>query len=521
MHGMESLRARLLGPTPQALARQRRIAMVGILLVTVVGGGLRLWRLDYPTRLVFDETYYVKQAWSLVLHGTEMDVREDIEEPDELFTQGTPDVFGDHADYVVHPPMGKWMISLGQLLLGPEDPAGWRLASAVVGTLSIAVLGLCAWLIWKNAVLAISASLLLAVDGHHFAQSRIGLLDIFLSWWALLAFLFLLLDREHGRRRLARRSEGGPPGRSGGRPPWGMRWWRLAAGVALGLAVGTKWSGLFFVAVFGLMTVWWDIGARRAAGERRWFSTAVVRDGIPAFLLVVPTALVTYLATWTGWLLGEQGWKRTWAQDNPATGLGGLVPDPLRSLWAYHQEQMGFHVGLANEHAWSSNPWSWIVQWRPTLFYAEWPERGEKGCEAADCVEYIASLGTIPLWWAATLGLLVVAFQWLLGRDWRAGAALSGVVAGWLPWFLYQTRTIYSFYAVAFVPWLVLVVVSCLGLVLGRESDPLRRRRWGAVLVVVYLTLNVVWFAWYWPVHTAVLLPRDQWSIRMFFDFWN
>src|SRR5690606_20036289 len=121
----------------------------------------------------------------------------------ELYTQGTPDVFGETADFVVHPPMGKWMIALGQLLLGPEDPAGWRLASAVVGTLSIAVLGLCAWLIWKNALLAISASLLLAVDGHHYAQSRIGLLDIFLMWWVLVAFLFLLLDREHGRRRLA------------------------------------------------------------------------------------------------------------------------------------------------------------------------------------------------------------------------------------------------------------------------------------------------------------------------------
>ena len=97
----------------------------------------------------------------------------------------------------------------------------------------------------------------------------------------------------------------------------------------------------------------------------------------------------------------------------------------------------------------------------------ERPTRGEKGCEVAECVQYIASLGNLFVWWGATLGLLVVAFLWLLGRDWRAGAALSGVVAGWLPWFLYQTRTIYSFYAVAFVPWLVLVVVCCLGLVLG------------------------------------------------------
>lgn len=504
--------------TQPGLARQRRIAALGILLLTLVGGALRLWRLDYPARLVFDETYYVKQGWSLVLHGTEQETDPAIEEPDALFNAGTADVFTEQADFVVHPPLGKWMIALGQLATGIEDPTGWRLSAAVVGTLSIAVVGVCAWLLWRNALLAISASLLLTVDGHHYAQSRIGLLDIFVMWWVLVAFLFLLLDREQARARLFARAAAAA---SRWGPGLGVRWWRVAAAVSLGLAIGTKWSGLYFLAVFGLMTVWWDIGARRAAGVRPWFAAGVVRDGIPAFLLMVPTAIATYVATWAGWFATDGGWKRHWAADNPATGLAALVPDPLRSLWAYHAEQLTFHTGLQNEHAWSSNPWSWTVQWRPTLFYAQWPKEGEQGCEVADCVEYIASLGTIPLWWGATVGMVVVAFVWLLGRDWRAGAALSGIVAGWLPWFLYQTRTIYSFYAVAFVPWLALVVVACLALVLGREEDSRRRRRWGVALVIGYLTLNVAWFAWYWPVHSAVVIPRDQWELRMFFDFWN
>ena len=518
MHRMESLRARLLGPPPAALARQRRVALLGVLLVTAIGGALRLWRLGHPSRLVFDETYYVKQAWSLVRYGHEREIREGLEDPDALFTAGTPDVWGGEPDLVVHPPVGKWMIALGELVMGPEDPVGWRLSSAVVGTLSIALLGWSAWLIWKNALLAITASTLLAVDGHHFAQSRIGLLDIFVMWWVLVAFLLLLLDREDGRRRLADRFD---PGRARWGPWLGVRWWRLAAGVALGLAAGTKWSGLYFLAVFGLMTVWWDLGARRAAGVQRWFTSTVTRDGIPAFLLMVPTALVTYVLTWTGWFLTEGGWKRQWAADHPATGLATIVPDPLRSLWAYHQEQMSFHVGLQNEHAWSSNPWSWTVQWRPTLFYAQWPSRGEKGCEVDSCVEYIASLGNMVLWGTATVGLLVVAFLWLARRDWRAGAALAGVVAGWLPWFLYQTRTIYSFYAVAFVPWLVLVVVACLALVLGPAGASRRRRGWGAAVVVVYLALAAAWFAWYWPVHTAITIPRPDWELRMWFDFWN
>lgn len=535
--GMESLRARLLGPAPPRWGVQDRLAWAGILLVTVVGGVLRFVRLDQPGRLVFDETYYVKQAWSLLRYGHEREIKEGLEEPDVRWNAGDPDVFGTLPDLVVHPPVGKWMIALGQLLLGPEDPTGWRLASAVVGTLSILVLGRVAWHLWHNVLLSVAAAALLAVDGHHFVQSRIGLLDVFVMWWVLLAFLLLLLDREQARSRLARRwpdwaerTRAEPVPRSPWRrwarwwgPSLGVRWWRIAAGVSLGLAVGTKWSGLFFLAVFGLMTVWWDLGARRAAGTPGWFTGTVVRDGIPAFLSMVPVALVTYVATWAGWFATEGGWKRQWAAQNPVAdgSPGALVPDALRSLWAYHAEMMTFHVGLQNEHKWSSNPWGWTVQWRPTLFYAEWPSRGEMGCEAAECVSYVASLGNVLLWWGATAGMLVVAFLWLLGRDWRAGAALSGIVAGWLPWFLYQTRTIYSFYAVAFVPWLVLVVVACLALVLGAADAPARRRRWGAAVVVGYVVLAAAWFAWYYPVHAAVVLPREQWGWRMFFDFWN
>ncbi|HKJ12895.1 MAG TPA: phospholipid carrier-dependent glycosyltransferase [Ornithinimicrobium sp.] len=521
--GASSLRERLLGASPSPT--QARWAWLGVLLATVAGGALRFFRLGHPHQLVFDETYYVKQGWSLIRFGYERDIREGLEKPDELFTAGDADVFGTTPDLVVHPPVGKWMLGVGEALVGVDSSFGWRLAAAVVGTLSILLLGRIVWHLWHNALLATAGATLLAVDGHHFVHSRTGLLDVFLMFWVLVAFWCLVRDREDGRRRLADRvsaltsTESASPFAWG--PRLGMRWWRLAAGVSLGLAVGTKWSGLFFLAVFGLMTVWWDVGARRAAGARRWFSAGVVRDGIPAFLLTVPVAAVTYLGTWGGWLLTDGGYKRQWAADHPAAGAARLVPDALRSLWSYHREIWSFHVDLQNEHAWSSNPWSWTVQGRPTLFFSEWPERGQDGCEAAECVSYIASLGNLFVWWGATAGLLVVLFLWVFGRDWRAGAALSGIAAGWLPWFLYQSRTIYSFYAVAFVPWLVLVVVACMALVLGGERASPRRRRIGAVIVVGYTTAAVALFVWFYPVYTAQVIPREEWEMRLWFDFWT
>ena len=74
------------------------------------------------------------------------------------------------------------------------------------------------------------------------------------------------------------------------------------------------------------------------------------------------------------------------------------------------------------------------------------------------------------LWWCAAAAILV-AVVWLFRyRDWRAGAVLSGIVAGWLPWFAYAHRTIFTFYSIAFTPWVVLTLVYVIGLVVGPEG---------------------------------------------------
>ena len=97
-------------------------------------------------------------------------------------------------------------------------------------------------------------------------------------------------------------------------------------------------------------------------------------------------------------------------------------------------------------------------------------------CTTADCSQAILALGTPLLWWSACCALLYLLYRWALRRDWRAGALLCAVGAGYLPWFLYQDRTIFSFYAVVFVPYLCLAVVMMLGALLGPPGSGEKRR---------------------------------------------
>ena len=240
-------------------------------------------------------------------------------------------------------------------LFGADNPFGWRFGAALTGTLSILLLALIAQKLFRSLTLGAVAGLLLAVDGHHLVMSRTSLLDIFLMFWILAAFGALLMDRDDGRRRLAARlgrqaaaSATGGPRRSSSPPGPGSASGGGGSrpGVCLGLAVGTKWSALFFLAGFGLLTVFWDLSARRIAGVHAWISGGILKDGVPAFLSIVPVAALVYGATWTGWFRSTDAYFRHWADANPSAEWGWL-PDAVRSLAHYHLEAYKFHQGLS------------------------------------------------------------------------------------------------------------------------------------------------------------------------------
>lgn len=525
----DALRARLLGPGSDRRRSDALWGWLGPLLAMALGGFLRFWHLGRPDYLVFDETYYVKQGASYLKWGFEKGYQYDPPQLDQEWNAGNTAVWADKPDFVVHPPVGKWMIAGGEYLFGITDPVGWRFASAVTGTLAILMLGRIALRMFRSTLLGTTAALLLALDGLAFVQARTGLLDGFVMFWALAAFGCFLIDRDHARARLADRVSAHPPD-SGGLlqrfgPGLGLRPWRLAAAVCLGLCTGTKWSGLFFTAAFATASVLWDVAARRATGRRHWLATGLFRDGLSGAVHILPVVAMVYLASWVGWFRSTDGYNRTWAADHPAQGLAGLVPDAVRSLWDYHRQMWQFNTTLRTPHDYQSNPWSWIVQGRPTAFdyrsYAEGASAlGQGPCEVKECVTAVTDLGNPVIWWGGALSLVVLFAVWLFGRDWRAGAILAGMAGGWLPWFPYAERTIYTFYAVAFVPYVVLALTMVLGLMLGRPDAPADRRMTGAALAGSVVLLATMAFAFFYPVWADVLIPHSSWVDRMWLPSW-
>ncbi|WP_446038649.1 dolichyl-phosphate-mannose--protein mannosyltransferase [Streptomyces sp. SID1121] len=524
----ERLWAVLACPPVLAARLTRWSAWGGPLLITLVAGLLRFWHLGSPKAVIFDETYYAKDAWALMHQGYEGNWK--VKDVDKLILADPSSVtVPSDPGYVVHPPVGKWVIGLGEEMFG-LNPFGWRFMVAVLGTLSVLLLCRIGRRLFRSTFLGCLAGALLTVDGLHFVMSRTALLDLILMFFVLAAFGCLLIDRDWARRKLAAAlpedAEGvlRPDVRIAENLRLGWRPWRLAAGVMIGLAIGTKWSGLYVLVAFAVMTVLWDVGARRTAGAVRPYRAVILRDILPAFVSTVPVAVATYLASWTGWFVTDDGYFRDWA--TKGEGRGGhftWLPDSIRSLWHYEYEVFQFHTNLTSGHTYQSNPWSWIVLGRPVSYFYESPAAGTDGCPATTtgkCAREVLALGTPLLWWTAAFALLFLLWRWIFRRDWRAGAIACAVAAGWLPWFHYQERTIFLFYAVIFVPFLCLAVAMMIGAMAGPAGSDERRRTIGAVGAGV-LVLLIVWnFIYFWPLYTGTSIPVDSWRNRMWFDTW-
>lgn len=458
----------------------RASGWLGAIFATVLGGLLRFYQLGRPHALIFDETYYAKDALSLLKFGYE---RKAITGADDTLLTGNTDIFQNAASYVVHPPIGKWMIALGEQIFG-ATPFGWRFMMAVLGTASVFLTARIARRLTRSNVVGTTAGLLLALDGLHITMSRTALLDMTLSFFVLCAFGYMVLDRDLRDIGIRKPS---------------LRVWFV---IMMGLATATKWSGLYFLAAFMLLMFYWDWQRENRKAEQ--CKTFILRETL-SFALMPISVIAIYISSWIGWFRTTGGWNRDWTTTS-------FVPDALAGLWHYHHDMWDFHTNLTSAHNYKANPFGWPLMIRPTSFFYETADT----CGAAKCAQEVIPLGNIVIWWLGALALIALIYFAAKRLHSAALPILVAFIAGWAPWLIYFQRTTFTFYSVAFIPYTVMALALCLHIVTHRRSLT-DTWNWQTITFLVVVAAITMYF---YPILTAGSLSYDAWHLRMWLPSW-
>lgn len=455
--------------------------------VVLVAMVLTTFRLGMIGEIYFDEVFYVAEARGLL-------------DPGQATRTGR------------HPPVGTWLIAAGIALFG-DHPVGWRLPGALAGGLTVGLVYLLVRRLTNGRGPALLAAALLALDGVFLTQARIAMLDIYLVMFIVAGAWLVVVDRQ---RRTAPRTDADPGGHGA----------LIGAGVVLGLAAATKWSGLLALATVVLLVIGWEWMAlrRRASGRG-----AVARSGLTIGLALGVVPITMYVLTWLPWMAGPTppgpaptaAAASSEAADDP---LGDA--SPLTALVDHHRALIDFHLTLESTHRYRTSPATWSVQSRPILMRSERCDldgfdRDDEPCDQPGVGRRIVGVGNLALWWTGLLALPILAGA-AIRRDWRAVTVLALVLGQYLPWLL-SGRLVFSFYALVLAPFVAT------GVALATEVvDPPWRWRGqrieiglGAVVRAVILVAAVGLAVYFAPLWFGTELELEAIRDRLWLAGWR
>jgi dolichyl-phosphate-mannose-protein mannosyltransferase len=178
--------------------------LIAILVITIL---LRLYRINYPNKYVFDEVYHAFTAKEFLVGH---------KEAWEWWTKPPPGV----AYEWTHPPLAKEIMAASMYIFTSTDAWAWRLPGVLMGTLATLLVYLLGIKLLNKKSYALIATFVFSFDGLNFVQSRTGMNDIYYVTFALASLLFILNKKF------------------------------FLSAILFGLAISSKWAAIYLVGMY-------------------------------------------------------------------------------------------------------------------------------------------------------------------------------------------------------------------------------------------------------------------------------
>jgi len=391
-----------------------------------------------------------------------------------------------------HPPLGKVLMSWCIGIFG-MTPFGWRFAGAMAGILMLPGIYLLAKQLTKKTLAATFACLMMALDCMHLTQTQIATIDSFPVLFIIFAFFFMLRFMQTNLGTCRMREAVVP---------------LALSGVSMGLAIASKWIGIYAGMGLAVLFFWHCFRSVRIAAKTGTQGVDVFRRVLLLcawcllFFIVIPAAV--YLLSYIPYFAYN-------------TRIKGFS-DYLDAVWRAQVSMFDYHStpGLGMDHPFYSPWWEWPIIGKP-MFYAT------KQYIARDAAlqHSIFSFGNPAVWWAALGALVFCLIRWagekhyridgteqrwhLMSRtfDVRYEFIFIGLLAQYLPWVLVPRGT-YIYHYFASVPFLILAMTACL---IPKEGCSPRLRKAAIAAGCVWVAAAAVFFVILLPYATGMAAP--------------
>ena len=401
----------------------------------------RVYRLHVPDKYVFDEVYHVVTA--------------------KLVAKNDPRAFEwwhgaiepNTAIDWLHPPLAKYTQAFFINIFGAKNSFSWRISSVLFGVGVIWATYRLSQKLFKDEFISLLAAGIASLDGLLLVQSRITMNDIHVTFFILLTLIYYLDYRENcGNKGIFR------------------------TGLLAGLAMGSKWSGLFVLLIMwlfeGLKTL------KELISKKINWEQTIQR----ILLLVVALGLLPftiYIASYSQMFLQGKGWTH--------------FVDLHKQIWWYQ-------TNLTATHTYQSQPWQWFLNLRPVWFYVDYPDQTHIaniyaiGNPALHLVGIILVFGSvITLIWDKIKNLTAhqtLKIESLSPLNWL----VTTYFLLWIPWQISPRIMFYYHYTPA-VPLLSIIIAFWLAKI----------NKYSRVIILAFIFITFV--IWY-PQWTAIPMPK-------------
>lgn len=391
-----------------------------------------------------------------------------------------------------HPPLGKLIIALGILIFGMV-PFGWRIAGTVVGILMIPVIYVFAKKLLKHSWLAVITCLFMTFDFMHFAQTRIATIDVYVTFFIMLMYLFMFkyysmsfYDTEFKKTLV----------------PLAL------SGICMGLGVASKWTGAYAgvglaIVFFYTMAVRYNeyrVAVRNLAGTSNGIPNRQIAEEFQPkliktlawcvlFFVVIP--IIIYCCSYIPYLKtpSSDGWK--------------TVLVNIDSMYTYHAKTV-----LKSTHSFSSEWYKWPIMVRPIWYYSGTAANGMK--------EGISSFGNPAVWWTGIAALIYMIYLSIAKKDRKALFLVIAYFAQLVPW-MGVSRMTFIYHYFPCVPFIVLM----LGYSIYDIYERSKNKRAVIIGAVIFTVIVIALFILFYPVLSGQPCDPEfakQWL--KWFDSW-